>query len=111
MSWSLFIDDERIPKTQRDWTIVRSMEEAIKVIEAKGCMPSYISFDHDLGCDEDQTPYNTGYDFAHWLVKMDMDNIYPFPEDFTFFVHSANPQGAANIQGLLDRYLRFKKEQ
>lgn len=108
--WNLFIDDERIPKTtDRTWVIARSVEEAISLIEAHGC-PNYISFDHDLGCNSNQEPLSTGYDFAHWLVKMDMDNKYPFPENFSFFVHSANPQGAANIQGLLDRYLKFKKE-
>lgn len=109
--WALFLDDERMPKTSdRTWVIARSMSQAVELVKANG-MPSFISFDHDLGCNEVGEPLPTGYDFAHWLVKMDMDKIYMIPEDFGFFVHSANPQGAANIQGLLTRYLRFKQEE
>lgn len=108
--WNLFIDDERNPKdTSRTWIIARSVEEAIKLIEEHGC-PLYISFDHDLGCDALSQPLPTGYDLAHWLVNSELEGKISFPEGFAFNVHSANPQGAANIQGLIDRYLRFKKE-
>lgn len=108
--WALFIDDERFPKsTDYNWVIARSMEEAVKLIEQHGC-PTMISFDHDLGCDSQEVPLPTGYDFAHWLVNSDLDGKITLPEGFKFNVHSANPQGAANIQALLDRYLRFKQE-
>lgn len=109
--WSLFIDDERFPKdTTRNFTISRSMEEAVKLIEQQGC-PTYISFDHDLGCDAQEIPHATGYDFAHWLVNSDMDGKITFPEGFKFNVHSANPTGAANIQALISNYLAFKARQ
>lgn len=108
--WNLYIDDERFPKDDsRTWVIARSVAEAIKLIEEHGC-PIFISFDHDLGCHIDQTPLPTGYDFAHWLVNSDLDGKIRLPEGFKFNVHSANPQGAANIQGLMDRYLRFKED-
>lgn len=109
--WSLYIDDERFPKdTSKNFVIARSMEEAIKLIETHG-FPSYISFDHDLGCDEQQNPHSTGYDFAHWIVNSDMDGKIKIPEDFSFNVHSANPTGAANIQSLIANYLAFKRSQ
>lgn len=75
------------------------MEEAIEIIDKRGC-PNHISFDHDLGMEE-----RTGYDFADWLVDKDLDNPGFLPSDFTYNVHSANPVGAANIRGLLSRYL------
>jgi hypothetical protein len=109
--WSLFIDDERFPKdNSKNYVIARSMEEAINLIEQHGC-PNYISFDHDLGCDEQNTPSPTGYDFAHWLVNSDIDGKINIPEGFQFNVHSANPTGAANIQALVSNYLAFKARQ
>lgn len=33
------------------------------------------------------------------------------PADFAFFVHSQNPVGKANIEGLLNNYLEFKKNE
>ena len=47
MTYKMFIDDERFPKTD-DWTIVRSSQEAIDCVLKKG-IPSHIAFDHDLG--------------------------------------------------------------
>jgi len=48
------------------------------------------------------------FDFAKWLIERDMD-VSDMPADFSFNVHSANPVGSANIQGLLDSYLSFKE--
>jgi len=39
---------------------------------------------------------------------MDLENIYKFPDDFQYSVHSANPIGKQNITTLLDNYLEFK---
>jgi len=78
------------------------MAEAQNVISDLG-WPEWISFDHDLG---DNVP--TGYDLAHWLVEQDLD-LSIMPAQFAYQVHSANPVGAANIQGLLDGYLRHKR--
>lgn len=102
----LYLDDLRIPQDNYD-VIVRSYEEAIDFVN-KNCIPSYISFDHDLGCDEKGEVLKSGYDFAKWLVEMDMENIYKFPNDFKFNVHSANPIGRNNIQSILNNYLIFK---
>jgi hypothetical protein len=67
-------------------------------------MPLSISFDHDLG---DNVP--TGKDLANWLVEQDMQGIIKFPTNFEFHVHSANPVGRQNIEGLLNCYFNFKE--
>lgn len=106
MAYSLFIDDERYPSYEvpigSRWVAVTNMADAIRYIEAAG-YPHYISFDHDLGEDEP-----TGYDFAKWLINMDMEHDV-LPEEFNYFVHSKNPIGAENIKRLLDNYIAHKK--
>ena len=98
----LYLDDERTPKTKRNWLIVRTYDEAVFYIKGYDC-PPLISFDHDLGTEM------TGYDFAKALVEHDMDMGGAYiPETFEFNVHSANPVGAKNIQGYLDSYLKMK---
>lgn len=120
MTWNLFIDDERMPvdvtwapwdirEMYRDekWVVVRNVAFALSIIINRGSMPKYISFDHDLGENE-----LTGYDLAKILVDDALD--FPdephmqFPADFAFYVHSKNPIGKANIEGLLNNYLEFK---
>jgi len=98
----LFLDDERFPpRDEAVWVIARTVPEAIAQME-HGCA-KFISFDHDLGLGAAQT----GYDLAHWMVERDMDQDGAFiPKDFAFYVHSQNPVGAANIQSLLDNYLK-----
>lgn len=51
----------------------------------------------------------TGMDFAKWLVESDLDHNGSFlAPEFDFYVHSQNPQGKANIEGLLRQYLGTK---
>lgn len=102
----MFLDDIRVPKNDYD-VIVRSFEEAINFVNQNG-IPTFISFDHDLGCDEIGNILKSGYDFAKWLVDMDIENIYKFPNNFTFDIHSANPIGKNNIKSILNNYLLFK---
>lgn len=102
----MFLDDIREPKNNYD-VIVRNYDEAINFVKQKG-IPSFISFDHDLGCDEKGKVLKSGYDFAKWLVDMDIENIYKFPNNFSFEVHSANPIGRNNINSILNNYLLFK---
>ena len=98
---ALFLDDEREPpRDGYEWVIVRSFDQAKRYVLSNG-MPRHASFDHDLG----DGP--TGYDFIKWLVEYDMDNNV-IPEDFTFYVHSQNPIGVANIRGFLTQYLEMR---
>ena len=102
----MFLDDIRVPKNDYD-VIVRSFEEAINFVKENG-IPTFISFDHDLGCYEIGKILKSFYDFAKWLVDMDIENIYKFPNNFTFDIHSANPIGKNNIKSILNNYLLFK---
>ena len=118
MTWNLFLDDERTPDHvtwapwdvrmkyhNEQWVICRNRADVVLTIMSRG-MPSYISFDHDLGQDEP-----TGHDIAKLIVDWDMnDRYYSLPEDFSFYVHSQNPIGKANIEGLLNNYLKVKND-
>lgn len=124
MSWNLFIDDLRdvsYVNDGREYKLARSVEEAKALIKEFG-LPSHIAFDHDLGW-EDLQPIEgsfliaaplegkeapSGYDFAKWLVEMDLDGVHDLSLDFTWSVHSSNPAGAKNINGLLYSYLGDK---
>lgn len=123
MSWNLFLDDLRDPSyvnDGREYVIARTAAEAVDLVLKKG-FPSHISFDHDLGWDlltpDSETgiivdmgrPAKSGYDFVQWIVNADMDGHIHIPEDFTYYVHSANPVGKANIEGLLESYFRSKR--
>lgn len=96
---TLYIDDIRDPKGDFDH-IARSSKDAIAIMSVDGC-PDFISFDHDLGGED------TAMKVVKWMVEIDMDNRGKFiPQGFDFFVHSANPVGAANLSGYLNAYLK-----
>ncbi len=96
----LYIDDIRNPEGIFD--IARTSNEAIEYMKTNGC-PSYISWDHDLGGSD------TSMVVVNWMIETDLDNNGFIPCDFSFFVHSANPVGAANIESKLNNYLNFRK--
>jgi hypothetical protein len=100
--YKMYLDDIREPAKSNDYVIIRTAEAAIEYIQNYG-MPTYISFDHDLGED-----IMSGYDFAKWLVEESLNGHLIFPKKFSFNVHSANPVGAANIEAILENYLKFK---
>jgi len=105
--WQLFLDDIRQPSSD-DFTQAYTMGDAVKLIQKYG-MPSYISFDHDLGSDSvtgELLP--TGYDLAKWIVENDQNGTVQIPESFRFTVHSNNPIDAENIRSLLSSYLKSK---
>jgi hypothetical protein len=100
---ALFLDDERFPvENGYSWTIVRNYDEAAHYVLKHG-MPCHASFDHDLGQEK------SGYDFVKWLVELDMTmNGNTIPKDFTYYVHSQNPIGVANINAYLQNYLETR---
>lgn len=102
--YKLFVDDERFPPNDGEfWIIARTITEVQSAIQHNG-FPKFISWDHDLG--EDQP---SGYDIAKWIVEEDLNDSI-IPDDFDFYVHSQNPIGAGNIEGLLRQYLQVKKQ-
>lgn len=101
MSYKLFLDDERFPPEDGElWIVVRNYAEFLKCIANYG-LPTFISFDHDLGDGKD------GYDCAKWLVEICMDCDVDIPD---FYVHSQNPIGSGDIEGYLNCLKRFRKE-
>lgn len=113
MIWNLFIDDERMPTdvtwgneafySTYPWTIARTIAQVQDRVNEWG-FPAFISFDHDLGDDEP-----SGKDIANWLINYDMDHDRnTIPADFQFYVHSRNPVGKQNIEGLLNEYLAYR---
>lgn len=121
MKYNMFIDDQvyeintdtgcpfRDPKDyypEQVFVLCESFAKAIEFIENNGC-PTFISFDHDLGCDDQGIELMNGYDLAKWLVEADLNSNGAFiPKDFAFQVHSKNPIGKANIINLLSNYLK-----
>lgn len=103
MTYALYLDDERNPKTERDWVIVRSYDAFVATIEDRG-LPSHMSLDHDLGEESE-----SGFECAKWLVERCLDEGWNLAA-VDINVHSANPVGAANIRGLLEGFQRHQQE-
>jgi len=110
MSYKLFLDDIRNvdivykSMTNDDFVVVRNFYDFKKVILENG-LPELISFDNDLGLDENDIIAEDGYAAAKWLVYesgLDLQNL-------KFNVHSANPVAAQQIQSLLDNYIKHLK--
>lgn len=102
----MFIDDLRDAEKyfSTPMVTVRSYYEAVEYVNKHG-LPSFISFDHDLG--DENEPEMTGYSFAKFLIDYIIDNN--IRERFAFNVHSANPVGAANITSYIENAYRALK--
>lgn len=79
---------------------VTTYHEFVDWINKKG-LPTEIGFDHDLGDNS-----KSGMDAAKWLVDYCMDNDVDIPE---YFIQSANPVGRENIEGLLENFKNYRK--
>jgi len=104
---NLFLDDirsiEKVYGKQKEmeFDIVRTAEDFIAYIKKNG-LPEFISFDNDLGLDENGNIAPDGYSVAKWLVYesgLDLRNL-------KFSVHSANPVASEQIRGLLNNYIK-----
>ncbi len=104
----LFLDDIRTidmvyDKTfESEFDLVRTYDAFVDYIIKHG-LPDFISFDNDLGLDDDGALAPDGLAAAKWLVyesDLDLRNLQ-------FKVHSANPVAAEQIRGLLGNYIRF----
>lgn len=104
---ALFLDDERIPSDvywialpERDWSIVRNMEQFVAYLELFGT-PDIISFDNDLGDGEPE-----GRECLNWFVEQVLDGKLKIPENFRFFIHSKNNIAAEAMRGKFENLLR-----
>lgn len=99
MTYSIFMDDERLPpESMKDALVVRDFDSFFSTIDARG-WPSLISFDHDLG----DGP--TGYDVAIEIVERLLNDVPPGKLPFEYRIHSADPIGARNIDMLFSAYV------
>ena len=120
----LWLDDIRDPNTN-DWLVfspiqhtnvawVKTYQQFVDFINFNG-LPDGICFDHDLADNPelremlvfedwykmDNNREYTGLDCAKWLIDYCMDNFEQLPK---WVVHSANPAGCDNINGLLKNF-------
>jgi len=107
----LFLDDIRTiemvydQSMESEFDIVRTYDEFVDYIKTKG-LPEFISFDNDLGLDENGAIAPDGYAAVKWLVyKSGLDLI-----NLKFKVHSANPVASKQIEGLLNNCIKHLKE-
>jgi len=103
--YRIFLDDERdvnnVYKDASGFITVRNLDQLKEVIYERG-VPTFISFDHDLGADEKGNVLHSGYDVAKWMVhEMELDI-----RNMGFKVHSWNIQTRDQISGLLDGWKR-----
>lgn len=103
MRYNLYLDDERMPKTDTKFFIVRNYKDFVYTIQKNG-IPQYISFDHDLGDKFD------GYDCANWLYTACMLSKTKLPDNFNYNVHSANPVGAKRIVACMENLIKLQNK-
>jgi len=103
MSWRLWLDDQY---DEPDMTFrhpppgfipARSSDEAMNLVSEKG-IPTFISFDHDLGNDDNAIL------FVNWLIAIHYEATIP-----DYQVHSANPVGKANIISKMESWRKSQK--
>lgn len=108
----LFLDDIRTIgmvydiSAIHDFDIVRSYDDFVAYILKNG-LPKFISFDNDLGLNDQGEVALDGLAAAKWLVYksgLDLTNL-------EFKVHSANPVAAEQIKGLLNNYINHLKNE
>lgn len=98
----LYLDDERFPKTDYPWTIVRTVDEFRNAIRERG-LPDLVSFDHDLG-EEDGA--ETGVHAVKFLVEQTRE-LEEDPHIIEVNYHTANPVGRDNMKALWNSWLKF----
>ena len=97
----IFIDDIRDPKDGREWTVVRTYDEAIAAIIPNLGLITEISFDHDLG----QGDGKEGYDVASAIERHVHDQCLTNVP--VLHVHSRNPAGRERLQLVFDSIFRI----
>ena len=80
-----------------DHVIARSTEAAIWVVRNRPTLPSFVSFDHDLGGDD------TAMKFLRYLERYGYCDQPPFD----YQIHSQNPVGRDNIRSFMESWQRF----
>jgi len=100
----LFLDDTREPTdvysdTSIQWTIVRTVDDAIKFILDNKDKVDFISLDNDLGLDIQE-----GYHLVLWMIET---NTWP---NFSPVVHSRNVVRNQYMKDIISRYGPYNGE-
>lgn len=103
--YKIYLDDERMPKSN-GWIICRNYQDFVYTIKNHG-LPTMISFDHDIASFDENGDELTGFDAAKFITEYCMDNDLKCPD---FNVHSANPVGSMNINGLLLNFQSYQRK-
>lgn len=122
MKTLLFLDDERnfedvtwikYPKfdrvvTVREYSQFKSFVDNC-LVESGTLNGLSFSFDHDLGLlDSGYHRQFSGHDCAYYLIELIVyHHQHIDPNNISYFVHSMNPIGKKNIEGLLESYKNF----
>lgn len=88
----IFLDDMR-PAPDNSWILVKTPQEAIKLIMSGQVEEA--SLDHDLGAGQP-----TGYDLLKWVEEEVFNNNFEPP---IFHIHSANPVGRRNMYAAIKK--------
>jgi hypothetical protein len=99
----LWLDDVRDPAHLglHDWLWVKTVDEAIAVLDADPLEIVFASLDHDLG-GLVFVPSDSGEETGYTLVKwMEENNRWPVSG---CSVHSANPTGKEAMQQVIERH-------
>lgn len=88
----IYLDDLReVP--DKSWTLVRTPQEAFKLIMSG--QVELASLDHDLGSGQP-----TGYDVLKWIEEEVFNNNFVPP---AFQIHTANPVGRRNMYAVIKK--------
>lgn len=93
----LWIDDYR-DAPDDSWTEVRKVEPAIKFIAQFS--PTTISIDHDI----ENRPDDETFKPVAYFIGEKFNNDTFWADDLHIEIHSDNPTGAAQLQGIFEDY-------
>jgi hypothetical protein len=100
--YKVFFDDLRTvemvygPGREGEFEVVRNVDDFKVLLDERG-IPGFISFDHDLGLDEEGNLAEDAYAAVKWMV---FEKEYDL-RDMEFAVHSANPLASDKITSLI----------
>lgn len=103
--YKVFFDDIRTidmvydSSMNSEFIIVRNANDFKSLIQKRG-IPDFVSFDHDLGEDENGNIAEDVYDVVKWMVY---DKEYDL-RNMKFAIHSDNPVGRKNIESLINNW-------
>lgn len=113
MTWKLWLDDDtytpniedwrKPPAGETDWKVATTSAGALILCMAHG-IPEFMDLDHDLG------KLSTGKTDTAMKFLHDLFDMYPeaIDEIKDYRIHSANPEGAKNIQAYMDSWKRSR---